>query len=568
MILGALLTAVAHAAALLGAFALASRWRTGETAADLLLALLVKILLMSTAVLAAGWTGLLTPAGLGVPAVAALALLLGLRAWRHLPHVGPKALPLAAWAGIAAVVLRAALQVWFFAPHNGDALGYHLPKIAEWIRAGAFTRYMGADDLVTLPAGFEIVEAGWVVFLRHDLLIEMAGLEFLAVGSLAVAGLAARMGLAPGAAAWAGVLYAVTPGTALQAVGGLNDAPVASLVLATLLLVDLRAHVATVAIAAGLGVGIKGTYAYAALPILAIWLWRRPPFSGPRSAWTLAALALLCGLSWYARNAVWYGNPVHPVTRDGYIGPYQTIQAGPRASSLAENATAYSASLMDGSEAYNAVLPDSAGLGAATFACGVIACVAALRAGAFPARWAIALAGAAGVTFLLSAHNAWVGRFVLFLAAPGALAAVWAAGRSRAAAAVVVAAALAQAALSSAPASLADGGLSALARLGTADRSLDRTLAPGLPSEGRVGLWTNTRAPQYVLYGPGFAREVVPVTPAHPGELPEILRREKLAAMFVRLDHLLWVEGELARMVRDGRLSTPGKGVYRLPPNP
>src|SRR5204863_2985827 len=127
-------------------------------------------------------------------AAVALALLLLRGAHRRFPR--PAAVDMGRWLAtlLGIVALRLLLQVYFFSPHMGDAVAYHLPKLGEWIRAGGFTREMGLHPHTTFPAGFELVEAWWVVFPRHDLLIEMAGVEFLALAFSATYALARWLG--------------------------------------------------------------------------------------------------------------------------------------------------------------------------------------------------------------------------------------------------------------------------------------------------------------------------------------------------------------------------------------
>ncbi|HEX7898093.1 MAG TPA: hypothetical protein VF950_10060, partial [Planctomycetota bacterium] len=149
--------AAAQAASLLGARALLGLVRTGDGAVDVLQFLLLRLLLISATVLAAGLLGALDVLSLGLFSVVVLALLLAGGAHRglrrpSLPAAGPWIL-----AAAAVVALRLLLQVWFFAPHLGDAVAYHLPKIGEWVRAGAFTREMGLHPHVSFPAGFELI---------------------------------------------------------------------------------------------------------------------------------------------------------------------------------------------------------------------------------------------------------------------------------------------------------------------------------------------------------------------------------------------------------------------------
>ncbi|HEV3027247.1 MAG TPA: hypothetical protein VG457_06715, partial [Planctomycetota bacterium] len=179
MIVGLLAMGVANAAALLGAGTILRQIRTGRTPVDAVLFLTVRLVILSTAVLAAGAGSFLTPLGLGAAGLAALLVLVARGA--HRGWSLPSELPWGrVWSLIAGIlVLRLLLHVWIFAPYVIDALSYHLPKIAEWVRAGAFTREMGLDPRSSFPAGFELVETWWVVFLHHDVLIELGGVEFL-----------------------------------------------------------------------------------------------------------------------------------------------------------------------------------------------------------------------------------------------------------------------------------------------------------------------------------------------------------------------------------------------------
>jgi hypothetical protein len=200
LIAGLCFLLISNAASLLAASAVSSRLRTGKLSVDLLLTLVIRLLLISALILVAGVCRCLTSAHLGIACLAALLGLFGMKAHRHLGTLSGLSIPRQAWIVLAIgglVLLRALAQAWFFAPYNFDSLSYHLTKIPEWIRAGGFTREMGPDTHATFPAGFELVETWWVVFLHHDVLIEMAGVEFLILATLAVYVLAEAFGLAP-----------------------------------------------------------------------------------------------------------------------------------------------------------------------------------------------------------------------------------------------------------------------------------------------------------------------------------------------------------------------------------
>src|SRR6185436_7816924 len=122
----------ANAALLLATHALLRRVKTGKGEMDALLFLLLHLLLLSAAVLIAGLAGGLTPGVMGIAGLVLLIVLLALGEHRTLvrPRLPEFGRATAFLAGV--IALRMLLTVWFLAPTNGDALSYHLPKIAEW----------------------------------------------------------------------------------------------------------------------------------------------------------------------------------------------------------------------------------------------------------------------------------------------------------------------------------------------------------------------------------------------------------------------------------------------------
>src|SRR5439155_312253 len=83
-----------------------------------------------------------------------------------------------------------------------------------------------------LISGFELIETWWVVFLHHDVLIELAGVEFLLLSGAGAYALAREMGWSGKCASRAALLFIMTPGLHLQATSCLNDGPVAALITA------------------------------------------------------------------------------------------------------------------------------------------------------------------------------------------------------------------------------------------------------------------------------------------------------------------------------------------------
>ena len=420
MILGLAGMVVANAAVLLGAHATLRKIRTGVAELDAILFLLLRFLIIGTVVLAAGLTGTLRGSLLGIAGVVVLSILLACGEHRRLPPLRLPPIPRFVGILLGIIAVRLALQVWWFAPFAVDPVTYHLPKLSEWIREGRLVHAIGADPRETFPAGFELIETWWVVFLRHDLLIELAGVEFLVLGFVAVFALARRLGLQEPAAALAALLYILTPGVHLLAISCMNDTPVAVLIVATAALIQGRAHPALLLIPVGLGIGMKPTYAYA-LPGLLIlgWFVRRAPPSrpdSPRAAALVAGIALAGGAFWYLRNAVVFGSPIYPVGQVSQLPGLPPVSenlvwAGRRFLRLFE------LGIYDRDEPYTSLLAQIPGWGIAVFAMGLPALVDRLRQETSYRALAGALLVSVSGVFLMCPPQFYVYRFVLFVPA-------------------------------------------------------------------------------------------------------------------------------------------------------
>jgi hypothetical protein len=447
VIAGLVAMLIANAATIAGAHALLGVAGTRRPATDLVLLLVLRLLLVSLAVEVAGLLGILHTAGVGAVAIAGLGVLwaLGLRDWRPrfpLPDAG-RLLAVA----VAIVAARLAWQVWFFVPYTADALSYHLPKVAEWVRAAAFTREMGLDSHATFPAGFELLEAWWVVFLRHDVVIEMAGVEMLLLAAAATHALARHVGLPSRWACLAAFVAAMTPGLQLGATSCLNDVAVAALVLATAALVVAGAPLGLLALVVGLGLGVKPTYGYALPGLVVLWMLEqraepsgRPALGamaalGAMPALVLGVLGLLAGGFWYARNWLWFGSPVHPMGPGGIlngVGGPVLVQYGPSWSGLLTNLRDLLEHRILDPHAYSGLSRDVAGFGAAAFACGTIALPLALRdADSRFRRLTLGFLASLASVLLLALHDHWYARFVLFFPALLAIAVAWVARGNR-----------------------------------------------------------------------------------------------------------------------------------------
>jgi hypothetical protein len=515
MILGFLAMIVANAATVLGARSLLRFVRVGRPATDAVLFLLLRFLLISAAVLVAGAARGLNPTVLGLAGAVALAALVARGQHRGLLPIERPAWDRWIVAAVALLALRLLLQAWFFAPYAGDALYYHLPKVAEWVHGGAITRETGADLRSLHPAGFEVYEIWWTVFLHHDVLIEMAGIEFLVLAGAAAYALARELGWSTNVAALSGLLFVMTPGLHLQATACLNDGPVAALVVATLALIVAKAHPLLLLLPVGLGTGIKPTFVYA-LPGLALtWvlLRKKPgsPLPSARLTAGLVATALGVGAVWYLRNWALYGSPIYPVGWEGLKTPTggHLQRLGPSLRGLRENLACFlDIRVYDRVQPADPICAGNFNWGAAAFALGAPALIALLRREAALRPIAIGLTASLLSVFTLVELDPWYARFVFFfpVLTSLALARLWESERWIA---VLGGLALASTFLASGvPDSLREGALAGLAKQSWSARAADPPPKASLDGSP-VGFLCENFGNGYSLYGPDFSHRVV-----------------------------------------------------------
>lgn len=499
-----------------GALATALRWRKrlprGGPAHDLTLLVFLRLLVMSAWVLLLGCAGLLRPWALGALGGLALAGAVWRGGWPSLGTLRPlRPLPWP-WALLVALLgLRLLAQTWWFAPYVGDTLSYHLPKVAAWVQAGALTTSVGPNPLSWFPAGFELIETWWTVFLHHDVLIEVAGIEFLLLGAAAVAALAESLGLPPGVAARAGVLYALIPAAQHQATSCLNDLPAAAVLLTAFALAAADAPWPLWTAAIGLGLGIKPTVAYA-LPGLVLLVWLRGRRPAPsRWAYGPLAAAAFVGLFWYARNLWLFGNPIHPMGTEGVAGSEGHVmqQFGPRLSSLLRNLAILSNRLADPG-ATGPLLEGQAGWGVVALSLGLPGLLVGLHGLPALRRPAAAFAVSLLSVLALVVPDPWNLRFVLFFPALLAIGAALLVARLPALRWLLGAGILLQVLDTTVPAQFAVDGVRDLAAQPWSKR---RTLAlphdPWSSDVVAVGPGANRT---YLLYRPDYSRTVVFVT--------------------------------------------------------
>ncbi|HVR82667.1 MAG TPA: hypothetical protein VMU54_00060 [Planctomycetota bacterium] len=283
------------------------------------LARLVQILLFTAVqmllILATGLAGILS----AIPLTAISAVGLGLLALFGEPRpawtsfnfrpAGPRGWILAGAAGVLAISL--VVKVFVLAPYWGDALYYHLPNVAEWVRAKRLVFGFMPDPRIWFPMGFELVETWWVVFPGRDTLILAAGVQMLLLAVLAIRVIARVHDLDPGLA---GVVFAFTPALILHATSCGSDLASGAMVLAGYALVGARTPRALQAFPLLLGAGIKPTAIFAASGVF-VYMLRAGPGGrlDRRAAAVLLAAGLTLGGFWYARNLALKGHPLYPV---------------------------------------------------------------------------------------------------------------------------------------------------------------------------------------------------------------------------------------------------------------
>lgn len=230
------------------------------------------------------------------------------------------------------ILIRQAIHVVYLAPFVYDVLVYHLPRVAEWIQNSQFVYIDTPITRVNWPANFELLQAWMVVFIRHDCVIEVAGLIYYAILSLGAYSISRYVGLRRLASVYSVLVFILTPAIFLNAVSCKNDIAVSALFIALIAVIlwgrkakiPLSNPVLLLFMIFMLCVGVK-PYCIFMLPgilILAGYALfsRRSVCLNVDRAWagksclsTLFLLSLFVGSYWYLRNCFIFQNPFYPV---------------------------------------------------------------------------------------------------------------------------------------------------------------------------------------------------------------------------------------------------------------
>ncbi len=365
MVLGFVAWSVAGAFVLAVSYLAARALRTDRPSLNALIFIFLTILVPTAFLMLAGLAGILRPWLLAAIGAAGLAAILVVaRTRRELCEMragagGAWALARSWWASLPlglrwltaiALALSAArftFLVLALPPFTWDSLTYHLTNVAEWIQRGRITTFDTPVDRIWSPANYEVFAVWFVLFLKHDVIIEVAGLPAYLLACAAVYAIGRTLSLGRGASLLAALAYASTPALLLATTATKNDPIMAALFLMMLALGldlavrsevepgrDRAGQVVVLAAAWLLALGTKPYVIHLTVGLVVAWVlaylaagrragWRTLPGAlllrlrgNPQGfRWAAGALltgALLLGSYWYLRNWAVTGNPFYP----------------------------------------------------------------------------------------------------------------------------------------------------------------------------------------------------------------------------------------------------------------
>ena len=204
-----------------------------------------------------------------------------------------------------------------------DSLWYHMPISAGFVQSGsvATLHNINNDNVIEFyPATSELLHAVGILLFGSDFLSPFMNIMWLGLALFAAWCLGRRYGVGSLTTMATALVLGTTEVIADEPGTAYNDLVGTALILAALALlayVDVpwgrRGHVRglwTVALAAGLAVGVKDTFLFpvAALTVSVIALLPRGQRTRQGLVWCV--VVALTGGFWYGRNLVYAGNPV------------------------------------------------------------------------------------------------------------------------------------------------------------------------------------------------------------------------------------------------------------------
>jgi hypothetical protein len=209
-----------------------------------------------------------------------------------------------------------------------DGLSYHLVTVDVWLQNHGISEVPQRPWSAGYPEVGEILTAWLVASAGREYLANLTGLVPIPLLLAAAAGLAEYLGASGRARTLVVILAGLTPASFMLAGSSYVDNVSVALVGAAWLFgLSTRSErdwrlALLAALAAGLAIGTKMTNVVLVIPVTiaaAVAARRRPSviLGG-------AALVVACGVSWYVRNLLVYGNPVYPFSVAGLPGPTDT----------------------------------------------------------------------------------------------------------------------------------------------------------------------------------------------------------------------------------------------------
>lgn len=190
----------------------------------------------------------------------------------------------------------------FTPPVEYDAVTYHLPRAAFWVQRGSvgFVPEATYEPIDDFPPNAEIAQSATMLLTDSVRWLGLVQLFALLVATLAIYGIATRIGFARRAAAFGALLFPTLPIVALQAPTAQNDLVIAALVAATAFfaLGRSRAEAVLAGTCVALLVGTKVTAALV-LPVLLLIALTVPTARRRIDLLVAGSVGAALGATWY-----------------------------------------------------------------------------------------------------------------------------------------------------------------------------------------------------------------------------------------------------------------------------
>lgn len=220
--------------------------------------------------------------------------------------------------GFALVVCEVAALVWrlgVLPPVSDDALTYHLPAAATWLREGRIciyeTWFFNPANTYS-PLGGSLFAAWLIVPFQSDVAARFMQVPAVLVVYLASVQLGRRLGAGMTVAVLLGLATAMGAPVVRQTALAKDDLFLAAFVLVLINGIQRTDRFAPwrIGLAAGMAAAIKVTSVYALAPILLLLIpIKRPDWR--RLAIVVLSAAVIAA-PWYLRNLMLFGNPLFP----------------------------------------------------------------------------------------------------------------------------------------------------------------------------------------------------------------------------------------------------------------